>query len=112
MFVFSAKNLSCEKSIGNDTMKVTVKFLHNEAQDANVVYTYASYSSITDSQFKTFKEKIEKENTVYESIQVEKTDDKTITVRMRAKRKLFTEKGKTYDEIKRYYTDSLRLTCN
>ena len=111
IFVFSVKTLSCEKSLGGENMKVTVNFRNNEAQSAKVLYTYKSDSKISDLEYNTIKEMAESDKSVYENIKVEKTDDNTVTVEMDAQRKLFVEKGKTYDEVKQYYSDDLGLTC-
>ena len=111
IFVFSVKTLSCERTQGGQEMKVTVSFRNNEAQSAKLLYTYKSDSKISDLEYNTIKEMAESDKSDYENIKVEKTDDNTITVKMEAQRKLFVEKGKSYDEIKNYYTNDLSLTC-
>ena len=111
IFVFSVKTLSCEKTQGGQEMKVTVNFRNNEAQNAKFFYTYKSDSKISDLEYNTIKEMAESYKSDYENVKVEKTNDNAVTVEMEAQRKLFVEKGKTYDEIKKYYTNDLNLTC-
>ena len=90
-----------------------IVFRHDEAESAKYTITMTLPESVPDSQTSQIEEALKNSaSSDFDNVSVTKTSDREITAEMDAKRKLLKESGKnSYDEIKKYVTETGGLTC-